>query len=162
MNLYEITSQFKKLQLLSENDEMDKDLIAEVTLELKQNLQEKSQGYVDFMKNLEAHSNALKDEITRLKARKDKADELHDKLKETLLNALVELNIDTVNTVKYTIKQKNNPESVYIDEFVKLPVEYERTVIKTDPDKIKIKEALKNGIEIDGCKLVRTKGISIK
>jgi len=162
MKLYEITEQFKKLELLAENDEMDKDLIAEVTQELHLHLQEKAQGYVDFMKNLEAHSEAIKLEMTRLKERKERADKLHETLNQTLLNALVTLNIDKVETTKYTIKQKDNPPSVHIQDDVVLDEKYMRTVIKSDPDKIKIKELLKNGEVVPGCSLIKTKGISIK
>ena len=53
-------------------------------------------------------------------------------------------------------------ESVDIINPVKIPAQYLNTVVEYKPDKIKIKEAIKSGIEIEGAEIVTNNNLNIK
>ena len=53
-------------------------------------------------------------------------------------------------------------ESVDIINPVKIPAQYLNTVVEYKPDKVKIKEAIKNGIKIEGAEIVTNNNLNIK
>jgi len=53
-------------------------------------------------------------------------------------------------------------ENVDIINPVKIPAQYLNTVVEYKPDKVKIKEAIKNGIKIEGAEIVTNNNLNIK
>ena len=51
---------------------------------------------------------------------------------------------------------------MYIINPVKIPAQYLNTVVEYKPDKVKIKEAIKSGIKIEGAEIVTNNNLNIK
>ena len=59
----------------------------------------------------------------------------------------------------YSFNIKNS-EALEVDSIDNIPREFLR--IKKEADKVEIKKALKNGLIIDGCRIVENKSLMIK
>lgn len=111
-----------------------------------------------WIKNLKADIKAYEEEEKNFKAKKDVC---KNKL-ESLTNYLTEaLNGEVFKTTKVTISYRKST-SVQVNENAQLPNEYLTVKTETTPNKAAIKEALTNGVVIDGCLLVDKQNIQIK
>lgn len=76
--------------------------------------------------------------------------------------------IDTESLHKYKLELPHSKisyrksDSVEVFDFDNLPEKYIKTKIEKNPDKVAIKDAIKNGEEINGAKLVTNYNIQIK
>lgn len=93
---------------------------------------------------------------------------IHDKMirarnrKERTKSYLKEiLNGEKIKTSKVTVSYRKS-ESVEVDDVFSLPNIYVRTKTVEEADKVKLKEALKNGEKIDGARLVENINMSVK
>lgn len=62
MNLYELTENYRNLQELLENDEIDQSIITAALDEVGGNIEEKSENIAKLIKSLEVDINGFKDE----------------------------------------------------------------------------------------------------
>jgi len=159
--LFEIVNEFEELYELATDPEVDSE-VWETTLEaLTGELEVKSAGYVNVIKQLEMEAKQAK-EISRQFADKQKTRENHIKqMKEALLYAMQNTGMDKVEAGDFTIKIQNNGGSqpLVIDGAV--PDTYNKLII--EPDNERIRRALEEGKELDFAHLEpRGKHIVIK
>ena len=110
------------------------------------------------MKNLEADVEARKNEIKRL-TELNKADEKKkEHLKDTLSASMSLTGHERVDTPLFKVSFRKS-QAVEVDEAV-LPEAYKVATWKAD--KKRLKEDLKNGLEIIGASLVERKNLSIR
>jgi chaperonin cofactor prefoldin len=166
-NIYQLTEEMRYLADLIESGEaVDEDgVINEVVAEqidfTKKALVEKGQGYVYVIKQITSELELYDKEIKRLKDRKETIENGLDRLKTSLsqamiLNGMTEIKCDTL---KASFRKS---ESVEIIDFEKLPDNFKRTKIVMEADKIKIKEAIKNGEIVNGAEIVTNQNLQIK
>ncbi|VJC35919.1 phage protein [Streptococcus pneumoniae] len=118
----------------------------------------KVENYIKVIKNIESDIEARKNEIKRL-TELNKADEKKkDHLKETLSTNMVLTGHERVDTPLFKVSFRKS-QAVEVDELV-LPESYKVATWK--PDKKRLKEDLKNGLEIIGASLVERKNLSIR
>lgn len=159
--LYSIKEQFLKLADMDLDEQTLKD-----TLEsLEFDLEEKIDNISSLIKSLEAEETALKNEVDNLLTRaKSKAKKACD-LKEYLFNTLKQLDRSKFETTRNVLIIKKNPVSVILDDDFQKYSSYEKyciTEIISKPDKTRIKEDLKKGIEIKGARLEQKERLEIK
>ncbi len=111
-----------------------------------------------WVKNLESDAAAYKAEKEAFAQREKQAADKAKRLKEWLATAC---NGEKFATVKCAVSFRTS-EAVEIAEGATIPAEYMRTKTTTEPDKTAIKEALKAGTEIDGCRIATKTNTSIK
>ena len=118
----------------------------------------KVENYIKVMKNIDADVEARKAEIKRL-TELNKADEKKkDHLKDTLSASMSLTGHERVDTPLFKVSFRKS-QAVEVDETV-LPEAYKVATWK--PDKKRLKEDLKNGLEIIGASLVERKNLSIR
>ena len=93
MNLYELTKEFRQLAFEIEEAASSDDVdaifsISEDIQLLQMPFEEKLEGYVRWLKNVEAEEQALEDEIARLKKRKDSLARQQEAIKRAMKDAL--------------------------------------------------------------------------
>ena len=110
------------------------------------------------IKNYLALAEDIKQEETVLKERRNSILKRADYLQNLLS---MSLNGEKFETAKCSISFRKSAK-VIIDENVNLPEEYTKSIIKVEPNKAEIKNALKQGIEIKGCRIEETQNIQIK
>lgn len=154
--LYELTGQFLDIYNLELDEETKLDTLD--SIDWQTDYEEKVENYIKVMKNLEADIEARKNEIKRL-TELNKADEKKkDHLKETLSTSMQLTGHERVDTPLFKVSFRKS-QAVEVDETV-LPESYKVATWK--PDKKRLKEDLKNGLEIVGASLVERKNLSIR
>lgn len=123
---------------------------------------EKHEGYVHVIKNAEASAEACYKEANAFYARNKALKGLATRLKETLLADLHQHGETKATAGKFKIaRQKNSQPSVILNIAAEaLPTEFQRITIEAD--KTALKDALKDGTEIDGVALITGEHIRIR
>nr|DAN78712.1 MAG TPA: resistance protein [Caudoviricetes sp.] len=154
--LYELTGQFLDIYNLELDEETKLDTLD--SIDWNSDYENKIENYIKVIKNIESDVEARKNEIKRL-TELNKADEKKkDHLKETLSTSMVLTGHERVDTPLFKVSFRKS-QAVEVDELV-LPESYKVATWK--PDKKRLKEDLKNGLEIIGASLVERKNLSIR
>ena len=103
---------------------------------------------------------ALKAEATRMKEKADREERSLERLEDYILSMLKRSGESKVNAGTFTVGTRTS-NSVWVAPDFNNP-EYMRTTTTTAPDKVAIKEALKNGIKIDGASITTKENLAIK
>lgn len=168
MKLYEIAKSFIELQTRLENDDIGEDTkqaIADTLEGLDFSLEEKTENIIKIIRNQESDISAVDNEIKRLQDLKKSKQNNIESLKSYLLNNLVGIGKDKVETALFRVTVKNNPPKVNIVDEHEVPAEYMK--ITYTVDKSGLKQDLMNeekAAELNklGITLVQDKCLMIK
>ena len=154
--LYELTGQFLDIYNLELDEETKLDTLDSIDWETE--YETKVENYIKVMKNLEADVEARNNEIKRL-MELNKADEKKKEyLKDTLSASMILTGHERVDTPLFKVSFRKS-QAVEVDEAV-LSEAYKVATWKAD--KKRLKEDLKNGLEIIGASLIERKNLSIR
>lgn len=128
--------------------------------QLQMDQQTKRENIACWIKNLRSGAEAIK---TEAKAMTDRAKSCEHKADSLTRYLAADLNGEKFQTAKVAVSWRRSV-SVEIDEaeLPELPEQYIRRKVSVEADKTAIKEALKAGESIEGCRLVERQNISIK
>jgi hypothetical protein len=161
-NIYNITTEF--LQLEAELIENGGELTPEIEQALiinKDELQHKSIQYGYVIKSLSDNVDAIDAEIKRLQTMKKVNENAIDRLKDTLSSAMQLFGIPELKTPTLKINFRKS-EQVIVHDVNSLPQMFKTIKVTEQPDKVKIKETLKQGEDIIGCEIVTNLNLQIK
>lgn len=154
--LYELTGQFLDIYNMELDDETKLDTLDSIDWQI--DYESKVENYVKVIKNTEADVEARKNEIKRL-TELNRADERkNERLKEVLKESMDLTGHERVDTSLFKVSFRKS-EAVEVDDLL-LPEAYKVATWKAD--KKRLKEDLKNGLEILGAELVERKNLSIR
>lgn len=154
--LYELTGQFLDIYNMDLDDETKADTLD--SIDWQTDYEEKVENYIKVIKNNEADIEARKNEIKRL-TELNRADERkNERMKEVLKESMDLTGHDRVDTKLFKVSFRKS-EAVEVDDLL-LSEAYKVATYK--PDKKRLKEDLKNGLEILGAELVERKNLSIR
>ena len=154
--LYELTGQFLDIYNMELDEETKLDTLD--SMDWQTDYEEKVENYIKVIKNNEADIEARKNEIKRL-TELNRADERkNERMKEVLKESMDLTGHERVDTSLFKVSFRKS-EAVEVDDLL-LPEAYKVATYK--PDKKRLKEDLKNGLEILGAELVERKNLSIK
>lgn len=159
--LYEIKGEIFELMEMMEEDP-DNQCIADTLEALKGELEIKAEGYCKAIREFEAKGNSIDEEIKRLKARKQAAENNADRLKKALLVAMTETGNEKIQGELFTLSIRNNAVSLdTIPDIGHIPEKY---LVPKDPDidKKLLLADIKAGIAVDGVTTKRSKSLMIK
>ena len=151
-NLYEIDAQIMECVDFETGEIIDETKLQALQLEFD----EKVEGIALWIKNLLAEAKMIKEEKDKLAARQKSCENKAESLKKYLSSAL---GGEKFKTAKVSISYRKS-ESVEVEDVSLLGDDYLK--FKPEPDKTKIKDALKNGIALEGVTLVEKNNIQIK
>jgi uncharacterized protein YeeX (DUF496 family) len=118
---------------------------------LQGDLETKADGLLMYVANLKAEEKALGDEIKRLQAKKKTKQNHQERLRNYLRDNMAAAGISKIECPLFTITLRKPSQVVEVDDLYAIPDVYVNVDIK--PDKALIKEALKEGKIVDGCRL---------
>lgn len=154
--LYELTGQFLDIYNMDLDDETKADTLD--SIDWNSDYENKVENYIKVIKNNEADIEARKNEIKRL-TELNRADERkNERLKEVLKESMDLTGHERVDTSLFKVSFRKS-EAVDVDDLL-LPEAYKVATWKAD--KKRLKEDLKNGLEILGAELVERKNLSIR
>ena len=157
--LYNITENY--IDLLNKIELAEGEITEEVSQELEineQQLQSKSIAYLSVIKNKEALTMQIDEEIKRLQALKKHHNNITKNLKDRLLNAVNLFGPFEVGFTKFSTRKS---ESVIVDDVNSLPKDFKVIKVTEQADKKAIKESLKAGNKIEGCSIQENKNLKI-
>jgi hypothetical protein len=123
--------------------------------------QEKCVGVAHHIKNIEADETAIEAEIARLKVLLERTSRDKEFFKRYLASAMLSTNTDEIKvpTLKLSFRKS---ESVEVEDEAKVPDKYKRRKEVVTVDKVAIKEAWKQGVGVEGTRIVENKNLQIK
>lgn len=154
--LYELTGQFLDIYNMDLDDETKQDTLD--SIDWNEDYENKVEGYIKVIKNLDADVEARKNEIDRLKKLNDADKAKKDRMKSTLEESMELTGRDRVDTTLFKVSFRRS-KAVEVD-MVLLPDEYKKVEYKAD--KTALKRLLTDGQEIVGATLVENKNLSIR
>lgn len=160
-SLYELTTELKNIYEQIENGEEFTEEMEKALVLTEQNLQAKAIDYGYVIKSLDDEMELFDKEIKRLTERKKQLAKTQELLKDRLTEAMQEFGITEMKgkTIKLSFRKSESVDVYNVDA---LPDEFKRTKVSIEPDKVAIKEALKNGEEVEGATLFIKDNLQIK
>lgn len=159
LSLYQLNEKVMELVVeieaatAAENDALIAELEATLA-ELVPAINKKRESYVHVIKSSQAHAKMLRDEARQLNARAKQMENLAVRLTDTLHADMQKNGEVRAQAGLFQLRIANSPPRLVLSiPSNKLPEEY--TDVRIVADTLAIREALKNGIEIEGAKLVR-------
>lgn len=157
MSLYEINKNYAELFDKFENEEISKEELQETGNMLAIELQNKSRNIIGYEKSIELAINTYKDEEKRLAERRKVLENKLDRYKEYVKKNMEQMGLQKIETPLGVLSICKSPASVEILDESMIPNEYKTQKIVECVDKKAIKEAIQNGENIQGVKLVEDK-----
>lgn len=157
LSLYNITNSFITLFEKAEQGELTKEEIEEQGKDLAISLKNKSTSIIGYVRNLDLTSEAIKNEIDRLTTMKKAIDNKSAKFKEYVKQNMEELELQKIDTELGTLSIAKNPASVEIYDESMIADEYKKEKVTVTIDQTAIKNAIKEGKEVEGARLVEDK-----
>lgn len=154
--LYELTGVYQQIYDMDMDDETKQDTLE--SIDWTEDYENKVENYIKVMKNLDADIEARKNEIDRLKKLNDADKSKKERMKTDLATSMELTGHEKVDTTLFKVSFRKS-EAVEVDDFL-LPEAYKVATWKTD--KKRLKEDLKNGLEILGAELVERKNLNIR
>ena len=162
LTLYQIEQNYLQIaeQLIDNGGETSPEIEQSLAITEEQ-LQNKSVAYSFVIKEMDGEVDIIDVEIKRLQAMKKTRENASERLKANIKHAMELFNIDEIKTPLVKINFRKS-EAVEVDDVNQLPAPYKVVKVTEQADKMAIKEAIKNGAEIIGCRIVANRNLQIK
>lgn len=160
MKLYQISDAIRQaLDHIELDEETGEILSADELHAVEAEAAEKIEATALYLRELDAEAKAAKDEADRMLARVKSMQKRSDYLKAMLLDALHATG--KVKTGRVTVSIRTT-KAVEIAEGADLPEAYTTVKTTVSPNKVAIKQALLDGVEVPGCHLEARESVSIR
>ena len=160
MKLYEIAPALRfALDDIEVDPETGEILNADALHAVEAQAAEKVEATALYLRELDAEAKAAKEEADRMLARVKSMQKRSDYLKAMLLDALHATG--KVKTGRVTVSIRTT-QAVEIEEGANLPEAYTTVKTPVNPNKVAIKQALLDGVEVPGCSLEARESVSIR
>lgn len=155
--LYELADKYNQVAEMLENgiEGLDDTLSS-----IEDSFKDKAENIVKLMRHKVSEQEMIDNEIARLKGRSDKLKKDAEWLRNYVEREMLRTGITKVPSSLFSITIANNTPKIEVFDETLIPSDYIRTV--TSPDKIAIRDAINNGVEVPGANLVQTKSLRIK
>lgn len=160
MKLYQISDAIRQaLDHIELDEETGEILNADALHAVEAQAAEKVEATALYLRELDAEAKAAKEEADRMLARVKSMQKRSDYLKSMLLDALHATG--KVKTGRVTVSIRTT-QAVQIAEGADLPEAYTTVKTTVSPNKVAIKQALLDGVEVPGCSLEARESVSIR
>lgn len=161
MNLYELEGNLLHVVELANSSKPEDQQLFDDTIEsLQDSIADKAIGYGKVINQLVADKKQLTDKISHDQDRKRILSNNISRLKLALQHGMETAGKDKIKDIDLSIWIQNNPVSVAVTNDKLIPGEF--TEVEKKLNKTAIKQALNDGEEVPGAKLVQTRSIRIK
>lgn len=142
-------------------EDNDSEAIQDTLDSIDEAFEDKAENTAKVIRDLESQSEAKKKEAQKLKESATTLENQAKRLKQYLIDQLELTGKKKIQGKLLTVSIRNNQPSVYVEDERQIPRNYFN---EQEPklDKNRLKDDLKNGAEIKGADLRRTKGVNIK
>ena len=168
--LWQLTEQGSKLEEMIENSinwetgEVDEnyDELTDLKDEINAMVVSKGKDLIYVLRKQDNYAEAIDEEIKRLQALKKSYAKKKENLSNYIKMCMIANNIKAIETPVGKLSVVNNAESVEIYDESLIDKKFIKTKIEETISKTDIKNAIKNGEEVQGARLVRNTRLAIK
>ena len=161
MQLYNLTDNYQQLlDYIDSAEELDESLLVDTLESIDEAFEDKIISIAYVIKNNDADIDTISNEIRRLQKLKQTKINANGRLKDYAKDNMLQLDKTKIKGDLFNVSVRNNAESVEILNESALPEDAFK--VTRTPDKTAIKEALKNGHDVDGATLKRTQSLQIR
>lgn len=145
-NLYQLTNNYETVLNMIYDEDVDEEMILDTLESIEGEIEDKADGYAKIIKELEVKRDARKVEAKRLTDSAKGFENRINVLKQNLFNSMKQTGKTKFATelFSFNIAKNGGKQALTIDGEV--PVEYTKTIIENDTDKIR--QALEEGQEL--------------
>ncbi len=144
---------------ISEDGNMDSSLVDAI----QDDFETKCIATAKYIKNLEGEHSAMKEAAAAMTERARKAAKRIESLTEYLRSNIEKTGLaDPIKCAEFDIKLANNPPSLVIFDASLIPDLYKITEEVIKIDKALLKSDIKDGFEVEGCRIEQKKRLVIK
>ena len=159
-SIYQLTTEALEIASLLEENELTPEI--EQALVINQDeLKEKALKYAYIIRSFEDEITAIDNEIKRLRALKEAKTNSIERLKHSISTAMNIYGIEKVESPLLKLSFRKS-EAVEITNEEVLPMSFKTEKVTYTPNKVKIKEAIKNGETVFGAILQINSNLQIK
>ena len=159
MNLREMTADFAAYM----NAETDEEIAAALADITAGQIEEKAENYCWFLRDMAGDIEKFKTEEARLSAARKAMENKQKRVKEYMLSALESAGIAKLAAGTFKVSIQANPPALDVIDASLTPAEYKVIIpAREEADTARIKEALKNGEEVEGYQLTRGSSLRIR
>jgi hypothetical protein len=159
-SLFNITAEALQLASALEEGEITPELETSLVIN-QEELQQKAINYAYVIKTVEYDISAIDEELKRLQAVKKAKNNVIDRMKESVVNAMGIYCMEKISSPTMNLSLRRS-ESVEVDLTEALPDDFKITKTTVTPDKVAIKQAIKQGENITGATLKVNYSLQIK
>jgi hypothetical protein len=162
--LYEIAKEYRSdLEKLAELD-LDDQTMEDTLGGLSGALEVKGQAVACFIRNLEATAASIKEAEAQMAARRKALENRAARVKDYLLASMMVAGVEKIECPLFRLSVRNNPAAVEVYQPELIPAQFMKQPDPPPPsiDKAAIKEAIKAGQEVPGCRLTQGQRLDIK
>lgn len=166
MKLYEISLEIENaINCLQVDEETGEIINAENLEQLEIEFKEKAENIGLFIKNLDCEINAIKDEEKALSERRKSKEKKAENLKKYLSKWMLSSGNENIETSRILLKHRTSSVVEVDDNFVSWAKENNDTLLnykEPTADKTAIKQAIKDGLEINHAFIIEKQNLQIK
>ncbi len=162
--LYQLSDEYLQAAERLADLDLDEQTVADTLEGMSGELEAKAINVAMFIRNLEASGFAINEAIARMEARSAAIKNRAIRIKQYLLMNMERTGITKIECPNFKIALRDNPPSVVVDSLQAVPDDYMRQPEPPPPvpDKKLIAQAIKDGFDVPGCHLERTKRVEIR
>lgn len=162
LTIYQIEQSYNQLaeELMENGGELTPELETALAITEEQ-LQNKSVAYSFVIKQMDADVDIIDAEIKRLQAAKKQREKASEYLKERIKHAMDTFSIEEIKTPLVKINFRKS-ETVEVEDVNQLPAAFKVVKITEQADKAAIKAAIKDGVNIAGCRIETHRNLQIR
>lgn len=162
--LYEIAADYRDMAARLADLDLPDDVVAD-TLEAEGGeLQVKASNVGFVCRNLEASAAAIKDAEAQMAARRKALENRAARLRAYLLDSMTLAGVDKIESPYFAIAIRKNPPSLEVLDEAQVPTGYFTSPPPPPPalDRKLILTALKEGVDVPGCRIKQSRRVDIK
>ena len=162
MTIFKIQAEYQQIvnELIENGGELTPEL--ELAMQItKDNFHSKSENYGYCIREINYNKEIIEREIERLQKLNKSCNKTIDRLKDNIEMAMNTFEVDKIETPLIKISFRKS-ESVEVEDVNNLPNEFKVIKLSETADKLKIKDAIKSGILIEGCSIKTNRNLNIK
>jgi hypothetical protein len=162
--LYQLATEYQQqFYQLAELDLPD-EVVTDTLEAMEGDIQVKAANVAMFVRQLEHTADGIKAAEKQMAERRKAIERRGQRITEYLLTNMQACGITKIEHPMLRLSVRANPESVDVFDADQVPAEFMRQPEPPPaaPDKTRIKDALKSGMEVPGCRLARGSRLEIK
>ncbi|MBY0755054.1 siphovirus Gp157 family protein [Clostridium sardiniense] len=161
MKLYELTQNYRNLEGLGDEEGLTVEMIQEALGQVEDDINIKIENTCKVIKEVEADTDGIDEEIKRLTSFKKSKENLVKNLKEYISFEMKGIGLNKVEGKLFKVSFRKSKAVNIIDQS-KLEERFINRKVEEKANKKEIMNALKNGEIIEGAELIENKSLQIK